>query len=122
MGSRGVCSSKRVGLIVPVVQRHRCLSGNRYPLYAASLRLCRVDRGDYNAPWLWLYHLLHVSVSGQRSIIVHGRWIGSELTTRAKLLARLILSDRTLLGYTDIGRRAFGGWASSAINLLWVLD
>lgn len=38
----------------------------------------------------------------------------------AKLLARLILSDRSLLGYTDIGKRAFGGWASGAINILYV--
>ena len=39
----------------------------------------------------------------------------------AKLLARLILSDRSLLGYTDIGKRAFGGWASGFINVLYVL-
>jgi vesicular inhibitory amino acid transporter len=36
----------------------------------------------------------------------------------AKLLARLILTDRSLLGYTDIGKRAFGGWASGFINVL----
>ncbi|WVQ86288.1 hypothetical protein IAT38_008456 [Cryptococcus sp. DSM 104549] len=40
----------------------------------------------------------------------------------AKLLARLIFADRSMLGYTDIGKRAFGRWAGAAINCLFCLE
>lgn len=34
----------------------------------------------------------------------------------------MILTDRSLLGYTDIGKRAFGSWASGFINVLYVIN
>ncbi|TXT12948.1 hypothetical protein VHUM_01349 [Vanrija humicola] len=40
----------------------------------------------------------------------------------AKLLAKLMYSDASLEGYTDIGRKAFGGWAGNTINLLFCLE
>nr|ODO02128.1 hypothetical protein L204_00855 [Cryptococcus depauperatus CBS 7855] len=40
----------------------------------------------------------------------------------AKLLAKLIRADDTLLGYTDIGRKAFGSWSGSCINFLFCTE
>ncbi|WVW80724.1 hypothetical protein I302_102710 [Kwoniella bestiolae CBS 10118] len=40
----------------------------------------------------------------------------------AKLLARLIRSDPTLMGYTDIGVRALGAWAGGGIHILFCLE
>ncbi|KAK8850737.1 hypothetical protein IAR55_004657 [Kwoniella newhampshirensis] len=40
----------------------------------------------------------------------------------AKLLARLIRADGTMMGYTDIGLRAFGSWAGAVINVLFCLE
>ncbi|WVN86056.1 uncharacterized protein L203_101214 [Cryptococcus depauperatus CBS 7841] len=40
----------------------------------------------------------------------------------AKLLAKLIRADDTLLGYTDIGRKAFGSWAESCITFLFCTE
>ncbi|KAL1412488.1 hypothetical protein Q8F55_000233 [Vanrija albida] len=40
----------------------------------------------------------------------------------AKLLAKLMFNDASLEGYTDIGRKAFGGWAGNTINLLFCLE
>ncbi|OWZ29942.1 solute carrier family 32 (vesicular inhibitory amino acid transporter) [Cryptococcus neoformans c8] len=40
----------------------------------------------------------------------------------AKLLARLIRADGRMMGYTDIGLRAFGGWAGAGINLLFCME
>lgn len=40
------------------------------------------------------------------------------LPRSAKLLARIIVADPSMLGYTDIGRRALGRWAGGAINVL----
>ncbi|RSH87168.1 hypothetical protein EHS25_003659 [Saitozyma podzolica] len=40
----------------------------------------------------------------------------------AKLLARIIVADPSMLGYTDIGRRALGRWAGGAINVLFCLE
>lgn len=37
---------------------------------------------------------------------------------RAKLLARLIRSDNRMMGYTDIGSRAFGRYGGIGINAL----
>lgn len=41
-----------------------------------------------------------------------------KLTTSAKMLAKLIFADTSLVGYTDIGRKAFGPAAGGAINVL----
>ena len=38
----------------------------------------------------------------------------------AKLLARLIWADGEFMGYTDIGKRAFGRFGSAGINFLYV--
>lgn len=38
--------------------------------------------------------------------------------TTAKMLSKLIFADTSLVGYTDIGKRAFGPAAGGAINLL----
>ncbi|ORY26805.1 transmembrane amino acid transporter protein-domain-containing protein [Naematelia encephala] len=40
----------------------------------------------------------------------------------AKLLARLVRSDASIMGYTDIGRRAFGGLGSIGISGLFCLE
>lgn len=40
----------------------------------------------------------------------------------AKLLSRLMFADPTLNGYTDIGKKAFGGWAGGMINVLFCLE
>ncbi|WVR08803.1 hypothetical protein IAU60_005861 [Kwoniella sp. DSM 27419] len=40
----------------------------------------------------------------------------------AKLLARLIRADPSLLGYTDIGVRALGRWAGAGIHVLFCLE
>lgn len=54
-------------------------------------------------------------------------WIGGTLMligfsyitcTTAKLLSRLIFADHSLVGYTDIGKAAFGPAAGGAINVL----
>jgi hypothetical protein len=41
--------------------------------------------------------------------------------SRAKLLARLIQADHSLMGYTDIGRAAFGRAGGVGINVLCVV-
>ncbi|WWC64942.1 uncharacterized protein I303_107556 [Kwoniella dejecticola CBS 10117] len=40
----------------------------------------------------------------------------------AKLLARLIRADPSLMGYTDIGVRALGVWAGGGIHMLFCLE
>ncbi|BEI87644.1 uncharacterized protein CcaverHIS019_0103620 [Cutaneotrichosporon cavernicola] len=58
-------------------------------------------------------------------------WIGGTLMligfsyitcTTAKMMARLIFVDHSLVGYTDIGRAAFGPAAGAAINVLFCLE
>ncbi|KAJ7655112.1 transmembrane amino acid transporter protein-domain-containing protein [Mycena polygramma] len=40
----------------------------------------------------------------------------------AKILGRMVLSDSTLRCYTDIGRKAFGGWSTPMISLMFCLE
>ncbi|WWD07224.1 hypothetical protein V865_005321 [Kwoniella europaea PYCC6329] len=62
---------------------------------------------------------------------VYAGWIGGTVMLlsfgwltchTAKLLASLIRSDPTLMGYTDIGVRAFGTWAGGGIHVLFCLE
>jgi len=92
------------------IQCYRSLGGYWALVTTPSIRICRLDRGNRPLIRIRFYHMLHVSLECQLRV---GRANDS-----AKLLARLILTDRSLLGYTDIGKRAFGGWASGFINVL----
>ncbi|KAJ6509237.1 transmembrane amino acid transporter protein-domain-containing protein [Mycena vitilis] len=40
----------------------------------------------------------------------------------AKILGRMVLSDSSLRCYMDIGRKAFGGWSTPMISLLFCLE
>lgn len=74
-----------------------------------------MDRGYNHASQLWVADLLYVYFP---FIYYFYKYTDHEACHRAKLLARLIRADGRMMGYTDIGLRAFGGWAGAGINLL----
>ncbi|WWD20902.1 hypothetical protein CI109_105380 [Kwoniella shandongensis] len=57
-------------------------------------------------------------IGGTAMLVIFG-WL---TCYTAKLLARLIRADGSLMGYTDIGLRAFGSWAGAGINVLFCLE
>jgi vesicular inhibitory amino acid transporter len=73
------------------------------------------------AGWIWgtimlvgfSYLTCHTCVLSYRSLLTH---------LSAKLLARLVIADSSLMGYTDIGRKAFGSWIGGVTNLLFCIE
>ncbi|KAJ7102221.1 transmembrane amino acid transporter protein-domain-containing protein [Mycena belliarum] len=49
-------------------------------------------------------------------------WSGSYMVSSAKILGRIILSDPSLRCYTDVGRKAFGPWATPMISIMFCLE